>query len=120
MDSIWMPGSVEADLHGYLRYIHDRLKACGHLHLTGITPAVIRKEKRRQVYRLVMPLEHMNFFTARSLDVLVRKHGFERIRIRHMFQAIAKPLDYVTPFLKNFIFRGFYPTGSLEADLMKL
>jgi SAM-dependent methyltransferase len=108
------------DLNGYFRYIHDRLNDGGYLHLTGLTPKVIRKEKRKQVYRLVMPLEHVNFFTARSLDALLKKHNFKRIRVSNMFQAITKPLDYATPFLKNFVFHGFYPSGSFEADLLKL
>lgn len=108
------------DLHKYFRYISDRLETNGYLHLTGLNPAIIKKEKSRGVYRLVMPLEHVNFFTAGSLDILAEKHGLKRIKVSNLFQPTTKPLDYIIPFLKNFIFGGFYPTGTFEADLVKL
>ncbi len=108
------------DLNGYLRYIGDRLKSGGYLHLTGLNPRIIRIEKKSRVYRLVMPLEHVNYFTAGSLDILAEKHGFKRVRRSNMFQPTMKPLDYIAPFLKSFVFGGFYPTGNFEADLKKL
>ena len=108
------------DLHGYFQYLSDRLDAGGYLHLIGLNPTIIKREKCRGEYRLVMPLEHLNYFTPRSLDVLAAKYGLRRIKVSHLFQPTAKPLDYFTPVLKNFVFRGFYPTGVFEADLTKL
>lgn len=108
------------DLHGYFRYISDRLETGGYLHLMGLNPAIIKKERNRGEYRLVMPFEHINYFTARSLDVLVEKHALKRIKVGNLFQPIIKPIDYIIPFLKNFVFGGFYPTGTFEADLVKL
>jgi len=35
------------DLHEYFRYITDRLKSGGRLHLTGLNPAIIKREKSR-------------------------------------------------------------------------
>ncbi|MHC4539785.1 MAG: class I SAM-dependent methyltransferase [Planctomycetota bacterium] len=107
------------DLNEYFQYIADRLEIGGYLHLTGLNPAIIRKERRKGVYRLVMPLEHINYFTTQSFDMLVEKHGLKRIKISNLFQPITKPVDYITPLLKNFIFGGFYPTGAFEADLAK-
>jgi SAM-dependent methyltransferase len=108
------------DLHGYFRYITDRLKTGGHLHLIGLSPSIIRKERRKGVYRLVMPFEHINYFTAGSLDILTEKYGLRRIRVSNLFQPTTKPIDYIIPFLKNFVFGGFYPTGAFEADLVKV
>jgi 2-polyprenyl-3-methyl-5-hydroxy-6-metoxy-1,4-benzoquinol methylase len=108
------------DLHGYFQYLSDRLESGGYLHLIGLNPTIIRREKSRGEYRLVMPLEHLNYFTPGSLEALAAKYGLRRIKVSHLFQPTTKPLDYFTPFLKNFVFRGFYPTGVFEADLTKL
>jgi 2-polyprenyl-3-methyl-5-hydroxy-6-metoxy-1,4-benzoquinol methylase len=107
------------NLHEYFQYISGRLEKGGYFHLTGLNPAIIRKEKRKGVYRLVMPLEHVNYFTAASLDVLVGKYGLKRIRRSNLFQPTTKSIDYILPLLKNFAFGGFYPTGVFEADLVK-
>ena len=108
------------DLHEYFRYISDRLETGGYLNLTGLNPAIIKREEKKGVYRLVMPLEHINYFTAGSLDVLAEKYNLKRIKASNLFQPITKPVDYIIPFLKNFVFAGFYPTGVFEADLVKL
>ena len=108
------------DLHEYFQYISDRLETGGFLHLMGLNPAIIRKERRKGIYRLVMPLEHVNYFTAGSLDILTEKYGFRRIRTSNLFQPTTKSVDYIVPFLKNVVFRGFYPTGAFEVDLVRL
>ncbi len=108
------------DLHQYFRYISERLKTGGYLHITGLNPAIIKKEKSRGVYRLVMPFEHVNYFTAGSLDVLAGKYDLRRIKRSNLFQPTMKPVDFIIPFLKNFVFGGFYPTGAFEADLVRL
>jgi len=107
------------DLNCYFQYIADRLESGGYLHLTGLNPAIIKRENRRGLCRLTMPLEHINYFTPGSLDALVNKHNLKRLRIGNLFQPVEKPIDYITPFLKNFIFGGFYPTGAFEADFVK-
>ena len=108
------------DLHKYFRYISDRLETGGYLHLTGLNPAIIKKERKKGIYRLVMPLEHVNYFTAGSLDILAEKYGLQRIKASNLFQPTTKSADYIIPFLKNIVFGGFYPTGAFEADLVKL
>jgi len=108
------------DLHEYFRYISNRLETGGHLHLTGLNPTIICKEYNRGVYHLVMPFEHVNYFTAGSLDILVEKYNLKRVKISNLFQPTTKPIHYVIPFLKNFVFGGFYPTGAFEADLVKV
>ncbi len=67
-----------------------------------------------------MPLEHVNYLTAGSLDILVEKYNLKRVKISNLFQPTTKPIDYIIPFLKNFVFGGFYPTGAFEADLVKV
>ena len=108
------------DLHEYFRYISDRLETGGYLHLSGLNPAIIKKEKKQGAYCLVMPLEHINYFTAASLDILAGKYSLKRIKASNLFQPTTKPSDYIIPFLKNVVFGGFYPTGAFEADLVKL
>ncbi len=108
------------DLHGYFQNISGRLETGGHLHITGLNPAIIKRERNRGIYSLVMPFEHINYFTLGSLDVLAEKHGLKRIKASNLFLPITRPIDYIKPFLKNMIFGGFYPTGAFEADLIKL
>lgn len=108
------------DLPGYFQYLSDRLDTGGYLHLIGLNPTIIKREKSRGEYRLVMPLEHLNYFTPGSLDTLAAKYGLRRIKVSHLFQPTTRFLDHFTPFLKNFVFHGFYPTGLFEADLTKL
>lgn len=108
------------DLREYFRYISDRLETGGYLHLMGLNPKIIKIEKKTGVCRLVMPLEHINYFTAGSLDVLIKQYGLKRIRTGNLFQPTTKPVDYIIPFLKSVVFGGFYPTGAFEADLVKL
>ncbi len=108
------------NLHEYFRYISGRLETGGHLHLTGLNPAIIRKETSKGVYRLLMPFEHVNYFTPGSLDILVEQYGLKRIKVGNLFQPTIKPIDYILPFLKNVVFRGFYPIGTFDADLLKV
>ena len=108
------------DLNEYLQYISERLEIGGYLHLTGLNPKIINKEKKTGKYRLVMPLEHVNYFTPNSLDILVGKYNLKRVKKSNLFQPMMKPVDYFIPFLKSIVFSGFYPTGLFEADLVKL
>ena len=78
------------------------------------------REKKTGKYRLVMPLEHVNYFTPNSLDILAQKYDLKRIKKSNLFQPTMKPVDYLIPFLKNIVFGGFYPIGVFEADLVKL
>ena len=108
------------DLHSYFGYISNRLETGGYLHLMGLNPKIIKIEKKTGLYHLVMPLEHINYFTAGSLDILTEKYGLRRIRVSNLFQPTTKPIDYIIPFLKNLVFGGFYPTGFFEADFVKV
>ncbi|MGA1866924.1 MAG: class I SAM-dependent methyltransferase [bacterium] len=108
------------DLHEYFNYIKSHLETEGYLSLTGLTPAIIKKEKKKGVYHYVMPLEHINYFTPKSFDILVKQYGLKRVKICNSFQPVIKSFDYIAPFLKNIIFHGFYPNGGMEVDLIKL
>ncbi|MGD2095008.1 MAG: class I SAM-dependent methyltransferase [Phycisphaerales bacterium] len=108
------------DLHEYFRYISGRLETGGYLHLIGLNPKIIKKESDKGIYRLVMPLEHINYFTPSSLKIITEKYGLKRLKISNLFQPTIKPADYIIPFLKNFVFYGFYPTGLFEVDLIKV
>jgi 2-polyprenyl-3-methyl-5-hydroxy-6-metoxy-1,4-benzoquinol methylase len=108
------------DLNQYFKYIRDRLKVGGYFHVGGLNPKVIRKEKRRGIYKNVMPFEHINYFTPRSFDVMSEKYGLKRIKIGNIIQEVCSPIDYITPFLKNVVFRGFYPDGGFMVDMIKV
>jgi len=108
------------DPNEYLRDISERLESGGYLQLTGLNPKIINKEKKTGRYRLVMPLEHVNYFTPNSLDILAGKYDLKRIKKSNLFQPTIKSVDYLIPFLKNIVFGGFYPTGVFEVDLLKL
>ena len=107
------------DLNHYFADISSRLKNGGLLHITRLSPTVIKRESKKGQYRLVMPFEHINYFTPRSLDILAKKYSLKRIKIAKLFQPISSPCDYVKPFLKHFVFAGFNPAGTFQADLVK-
>ena len=67
-----------------------------------------------------MPFEHVNYFNPNSLDILAKQYDLKRVKIGNLFQPTIKPIDYILPLLKNVVFRGFYPTGLFEADLIKV
>ena len=108
------------DLDKYFAFISKHLKKGGHCSLVGLTPNIIDIEKKTGKYNIVMPLEHLNYFTKKSFDMLIEKHGLKRIKYSNSMQEIIRPVDYIKPFLKNIIFQGFMPTGNMEVDLIKL
>ena len=75
------------NLNEYFQYISDRLETGGFLRLIGLNPVIIKKEKRKGTYCLVMPLEHVNFSTARSLDILTKKYSLKRIKKKQSVSA---------------------------------
>jgi len=108
------------DLDAYFSFISKHLKKGGYCSLIGLTPHIIDIEKKKGVYNIVMPLEHINYFTKKSFDMLIKKHGLKRIKYSNSMKEISKPIDYVKPFIKNIVFQGFSPTGSMEVDIVKL
>jgi 2-polyprenyl-3-methyl-5-hydroxy-6-metoxy-1,4-benzoquinol methylase len=107
------------DLDGYFGYVSDRLLKDGIFYFNGLTPNIISIEKRRRRFKLVMPLEHINYFTRKTLLMLAKKHGFEEAKGPYGAFAIENLFQCTYPLLKKFIFRGFYPTGNFEITLRK-
>ncbi len=68
------------DLNEYLDFIRKHSREGTLVRVNGLTPAVIKKEKRAGKYKLVNPIEHLNYFTLNSLDYLFSKYGFKPIR----------------------------------------
>jgi len=107
------------DLGEYFGFINKHLKKGGYCALVGLTSKIINIEKKAGAYNIVMPLEHLNYFTKKSFDLLIKQYGFKRIIFSNSMQEIIKPIDYIKPFLKNIIFQGFLPSGNMEVDLIK-
>lgn len=107
------------DLNLYFKYISDRLMKDGIFYFNGLTPRIINIEKKSKKYNIVMPFEHINYFTRKTLLMLARKYGFEEVKGRNEVFEISNLINNCYPFLKKFIFRGFYPTGYFETILRK-
>jgi 2-polyprenyl-3-methyl-5-hydroxy-6-metoxy-1,4-benzoquinol methylase len=77
-DLVYMQSVLEHldDLHAAMRTVARACRPGSLLFVDGITDRAIAQERRRGRYRLVMPLEHLNYFTRRSLYRLTRSHGF--------------------------------------------
>lgn len=107
------------DLNAYFKYISDRLVKNGMFYFNGLNPRIIEIEKKSKCYKIVMPLEHINYFTRKTLLMLAKKYGFEEAKGGYGVFAMKNSIQYSYPFLKRFIFRGFYPSGNFEVILRK-
>jgi SAM-dependent methyltransferase len=107
------------DLDFYFKYISDRIVKNGIFSFNGLTPKMIDIEKKRNFFKNVMPLEHINYFTRESLLRIAKKYCFFETGKLCSVSAVEKPIDCVFPFFKKTIFKGFYPTGRFDMDLIK-
>lgn len=107
------------DLNAYFSYVADRLPVGGVFAFTGLTSKIIANEARHKKYKNFMPLEHINFFTPKSLDMMVKKYSFARIPAGKMVQSIENFPQLLFPLAKRY-YRGFYPTGGLKIHLVKI
>lgn len=108
------------DLDSYFKYISDRLVKNGIFYFNGLNPRIIEIERKSKRFKIVMPLEHINYFTRKTLLMLAKKYGFEEARGGgYGVSAMKNSIHYSYPFLKRFIFRGFYPSGNFEVILRK-
>lgn len=106
------------DLDGYFKYISDRMEKNGIFTFNGLTPRIVKIEKKRKDFKLVMPLEHINYFTRKTLLKLAGKYGLKEAREGYGVFAMRNLKEYGYPIAKK-IFRGFYPTGNFEITLIK-
>ena len=107
------------DVNAYFGYIAERMLPKAIFRFNGLTPGIIRLEARKKQFREVMLLEHLNYFTPKSLSMMAAKHGLAKVGFINSVHAIEKPFQYLYPMLKNLVFRGFYPSGVFKADLVK-
>ncbi|MDQ1284093.1 MAG: Methyltransferase type 12 [Patescibacteria group bacterium] len=108
------------DLDAYFKYISSRLIKGGIFYFNGLNPRIIEIERKKRLFKIVMPLEHINYFTRKTLLMLAEKYGFEEAKGGgYGVFAMKNSIQYSYPFLKRFIFKGFYPTGNFEVTLEK-
>ena len=107
------------DLDAYFKYISSRLVKNGFFAFNGLTPDLIKVERRNKCFRKVMPLEHINYFTKKTLLTLAKRYGFDEAKGNYGVFAMDNLVHCIYPFLKKFIFKGFYPSGNFEATLIK-
>lgn len=67
------------DLNGYFQYVSERLLPGGIFRFNGLTPKIIQIERKKKDFRLVMLLEHLNYFTPKSLRMMAIKHGMHKV-----------------------------------------
>jgi 2-polyprenyl-3-methyl-5-hydroxy-6-metoxy-1,4-benzoquinol methylase len=106
------------DLNEYFRYISDRLSPGGLFMVHGLNEKIIYWERLRRDFRYVMPIEHINYFTRRSMKQMAAKHGFEIVSRMKIVQSIDSLPRFFYPLAKLF-FRGFYPNGVMKLELIK-
>lgn len=107
------------DLDAYFKYASDRLVKNGIFAFNGLTPEIIKIERKNKRFKNVMPLEHINYFTRKTLLMLAKRHGLGEARRNYGVFAMENLIHCSYPILKKFIFRGFYPTGNFDVTLIK-
>ena len=95
------------DLNGYLDYIARLCKPGALLHLNGLTPRTITVERRRGRWAKAVPFEHINYFTAATLDRLVAKHNFQRVKRIVDVRPVGRWLDLAVWPVKRHLPPGF-------------
>jgi len=83
-----------------LGFVRDRMRPGGVLHVDGLTPRIIRDERRRGRYVKAHFIEHVNYFTLASADRLMARFGFAPARPR----ARAALARSAAGFLRTFVF----------------
>jgi len=107
------------DLNQYFQYIYKHMNKGGIFMFNGLTPRIIFWERLRKKYRWVIPIEHINYFTRKSMHYMISKHGFAYVPKMKLVQLIDSYPRYFYPFAK-LLFKGFYPNGILKMDLIKI
>jgi hypothetical protein len=95
--------------------------------IVEITPNEFLSKGRKEYYKMrcditsknFMPLEHINFFTPKSLDMMVKKYSFARIPAGKMVQSIENFPQLFFPLAKRY-YRGFIQQVDLKFIWLKL
>jgi 2-polyprenyl-3-methyl-5-hydroxy-6-metoxy-1,4-benzoquinol methylase len=107
------------DLNAYFSYVAKRIYKGGFFIVHGLTDKMIYVERLKGTYKYVMPIEHINYFTPKSFNQLILRHGFKPVHKMKMVQSIDNYYRLLFPFIKIF-FKGFYPNGVFKMDLFKI
>ncbi len=109
-----------ADLHEYFQYISSRLMKKGIFIFDGLSPDIIKVERRKEHFKNVHPIEHVNMFTRSSLIKLASKYDIKPIPARTILKTMNNELA-LGPFLIPFLFfrSVFFRNGYFSAIMMK-
>jgi predicted TPR repeat methyltransferase len=98
------------DLDGYFQLVQSHLSENGVFIFNGLTPAIIKKERRTGKFRDASPIHHVNMFTSSSLKRVAGKYGLYPVKIKQMFQAVMKKkalgLHFLNYFYHSYIYFG--------------
>ena len=107
------------DLNAFFQYISKRMHIGGIFMIHGLNDRIIYIERLRRKFQYVVPTEHINYFTPRSIHHLITKHRFASVPHMKMVQSIDNFSRLFYPLVKC-VFKGFYPNGVLKMDLVKI
>jgi len=103
------------DISNYFEFIGKVSRKGTIFFVSGPTPGIIDKERRRGKFKNVHPIEHINFFTVSLLDEIMKKYSFVPCGERD-FSLRRNASDFVKGFLKMIIRDKlkFDPTGNFK------
>jgi hypothetical protein len=106
------------DLNAYFSFVDKRINPGGIFIVHGLTDKIVLIERLQGIYKNVMPIEHVNYFTPKSFNHLISRHGFKPVQKMKIIQSIDNYYRLFFPFIK-ILSKGFYPNGVFKMDLFK-
>ena len=103
------------DIKAYFEFIGDCSKKGTIFFVSGITPRMIDIEIRKGKLKNVHPIEHVNFFSVKLLDNIMKRYSFIPCGERD-FSLRRGTTDFAKGFLRMIINGNFrlYPTGNFK------
>jgi len=102
-DIILLQSNIEhiVDLPATMKYLEQKSKRGAVLYVNALTPRIISIEKSKGKFVKAHFVEHINFFTIRTLDRFVAKYQFSPIPMKHisMIQTSRDVLRFLGGYL---------------------
>ena len=100
------------DINEYIRFIANASKKGTILFILGLTPRKIDKERKKKSIRLIQPIEHINYVPVKTLDRLMKAHGFYPCKERD-FSLKEKSIDHIKSMMRQILHNKFrfFPSG---------
>ena len=102
-DIVLLQSNIEhvLDLQGTMRYLEEKSNDHAVLYVNGLTPKIIKIEKRRNTFVKAHFVEHVNYFPIKTLDFFMAKHDFYPVSLNP--GGLAGWMRYVSRLLRAYV-----------------